>query len=276
MQIVMTLLVRDEQDVIRENIDFHLSQGVDFFIATDNRSVDTTAKILREYEKKGRLRYLYEGADDYQQCEWVTRMARMAFTEYGANWVINNDADEFWWPRSGTLRSTFANISHETNMVVADRANFVVTEDERGRFVHRMVYREAVSLNALGRPLPPKVAHRGCAAIDVAQGNHSVTGLDHPRSISGVIDILHFPIRSYRQLENKIVKGGAAYERNTRLPQSAGATWRQLYRQYKQDNGLHEYFMKHYYDTQRLHEQLETGVLVKDERLSSYFMQHGL
>ena len=38
MKIVMTLLVRDEQDIIRENIEFHLSQGIDYFIATDNIS----------------------------------------------------------------------------------------------------------------------------------------------------------------------------------------------------------------------------------------------
>ena len=100
MKLVMTLLVRDEQDIVRENLDFHLAQGVDQVIVTDNGSEDATVEILREYEARGVVRLLFEPTDDYSQGRWVTRMARLAAAE-GADWVINNDADEFWWPRAG-------------------------------------------------------------------------------------------------------------------------------------------------------------------------------
>ena len=40
MKLVMTLLVRDEDDIIASNIDFHLNRGVDFIIAMDNLSVE--------------------------------------------------------------------------------------------------------------------------------------------------------------------------------------------------------------------------------------------
>ena len=98
MKLVMTLLVRDEADIVSSNIDFHLDQGVDFIIATDNLSVDGTTDILRAYERRGVLHYIHQTDDDYAQHRWVTNMARLACTQFAADWVINNDADEFWCP----------------------------------------------------------------------------------------------------------------------------------------------------------------------------------
>ena len=60
MNVVMTLLVRDEEDILEANIDHHFAQGVDFVIATDNGSVDDTAGILERYEREGRLRLIHE------------------------------------------------------------------------------------------------------------------------------------------------------------------------------------------------------------------------
>ena len=95
MKLVMTLLVRDEADIVSSNIDFHLDQGVDFIIATDNLSVDGTTDILRAYERRGVLHYIHQPDDDYEQHRWVTGIARSACAEFAADWVINNDADEF-------------------------------------------------------------------------------------------------------------------------------------------------------------------------------------
>jgi hypothetical protein len=174
-------------------------------------------------------RLLFEHADDYSQGRWVTRMARLAAAE-GADWVINNDADEFWWPRAGSLKSGFEQLDDDVGLVVAHRRNFVPRPEDGRVFWERMTLRERVSLNPLGKPLPPKLAHRADPQIEVAQGNHKVEGAQlGERLDDDSIEILHFPMRTYAQFENKIVKGGRAYGRNRELPQRTGRTWRRLY-----------------------------------------------
>ena len=49
-------------------------------------------------------------------------------------------------------------------------------------------------------------------------------------------EVFHFPIRTYRQFENKVAKGGAAYARNTELPVQVGGTWRIFTRFFKRAN----------------------------------------
>jgi hypothetical protein len=48
MKIVMTLLVRDADDLIAPNLDFHLEMSVDHFIVMENLSTDKTRDILHE------------------------------------------------------------------------------------------------------------------------------------------------------------------------------------------------------------------------------------
>jgi hypothetical protein len=269
MQLVMTLLVRDEEDVLRANLEFHRAQGVDFFIVTDNKSEDSTPDIVKEYEAQGLAHYIFEGDDDYNQTAWVTRMARLAADEYNAGWVINNDADEFWWPRRGNLKSTFEAIEPAANILVAPRHDFVPVVEERDVFFRDMVYRKKFSTNAKGKPLPPKVAHRAHPEVIVAQGNHWAEGLGEPVLVENLIDIFHFPVRSYKQFTNKIVKGGQAYERNTTAAASAGGTWKTLYKEY-QKNQLIPYYRNQSYSPEQLAQGVFEGELISDRRLADF------
>ena len=107
MKLIMTLLVRDSEKLLRENLEFHLKQGVDYFIITDNRSVDRTSCIIEDYVAAGLAERIWEPDDTYSQGRWVTRMARRAAIAR-ADWVINSDDDEFWSASAGTLREVIA------------------------------------------------------------------------------------------------------------------------------------------------------------------------
>ncbi len=267
----MTLLVRDEEDIIESTLAYHLAQGVDFIIATDNGSRDGTVDILRRFESKGLLQLIHEPQDDFNQQEWVTRMARLAHTSHGAGWVINSDADEFWWPHRGDLKEFFSSVPMETGVIAVPRYNFVVEAEISGTpFHHRMTHRERASYNNVGQRLPAKAAHRGGGSVRVDQGNHEVTGAGPVRSADGSVSILHFPVRSYRQIENKISKGGAAYARNRSVPASTGGTWRRLYGDLQRDGNLRDYYHGLLHDGARLEARLELGEIVEDNRLRDF------
>ena len=102
--LVMTLLVRDEVDIVRDNLLFHLAGPVDHVIATDNGSQDGTREVLQEFSASGVLTLLDEPGDDYSQAVWVTRMADIALGRFGSAWILNNDADEFWMVETSDLR----------------------------------------------------------------------------------------------------------------------------------------------------------------------------
>jgi hypothetical protein len=270
MKLVMTLLVRDEADIISANIEFHLDRGVDFIIATDNLSIDGTTDILRTYEQRGVLHYIHQSDDDYAQHRWVTHMARLACVEFGAEWVINNDADEFWYPERGDLKQVLRTVSASCDAVAAKRHNFPPRPMANGSFfADTMTVRFRQSLTAFGMPISCKVCHRGFADIEVEQGNHSVRrGGQMLAAEQAPLTILHFPLRSYRQFANKISLGGAAYERNNSLDAAIGATWRHLF-QLWQRGELEDYYRARVVDDEAVERGLRKGHFVRDERVKT-------
>lgn len=240
----MTLLCRNESDIIAEQVAFHLAMGVDFIIAMDNASNDNTVELLSHYERAGRLRLLHQPARDYDQGGWVTGMARMAAEEHGADWVINSDADEFWWPRARDLKVTLGGLPDKVNIVVAERMNFRPTEVEMGPFYERMLVREHVSEKFRGGVLEPKVAHRAAPDATVIHGNHGAKLGDRllVNAPQGTIQIFHFPVRSRAQWTHKIEVGSAILDQYPDHPPWVTAGWRHMREHYLAQGKLGDFY----------------------------------
>jgi len=276
LKVVLTLLVRDESDIIQQNIEYHLSRGIDHIIVTDNLSVDGTREILLEYERQGVLELIDEKSDDYSQAKWVTRMAQLAARKYRADWVINSDADEFWWPETGTIQEALASFPVSTVAIQVARTNFVPIDDESGHPLRRMFVRERHSTNGKGKPLSPKVIHRGMADVQVRQGNHKISMPEGSTvDSSNQLIIFHYPLRTFQQLQNKIVLGGAAYERNMESPKQQGAVWKQLYSLHRESK-LEEWYRSQVQSQELLRRGIMEESLIEDRRLLNYLNERGL
>ncbi|WP_375414339.1 glycosyltransferase family 2 protein [uncultured Bradyrhizobium sp.] len=273
MRLILTLLVRNNQDIVAANIDYHLAMGVDHVVVTDNLSTDDTRNIVLQYVDRGVATLLDEPADDYNQSVWVTRMALLAGFELAADWVINSDVDEFWWPSSGDLKQTLSSVPADIGVIEARRVNFLPMRAGNGPFWRDMIWREVSSRNALGEMLPGKVAHRAAMDVIVGAGNHSVASATlAPTKADERITIFHFPIRSFEQFRDKIRLGGAAFQRNKQLTADIGHVWRKLY-EIEQSGGLSAWYEQIVHgDDPGLSASVAQGEVIEDTKLRDFLI----
>jgi hypothetical protein len=265
----MTMVVRDEQDIVAANLDYHLAQGVDVVLVTDHASTDRTPQILAEYARRDRVHVQRDDGESHDQVARVNRMLRAAAEEHRADWVIHADADEFWMPALGSLRDVFGSVPERFGYLQVERSNFVPLADDDRPFYERMVVRERRSVNLRGDPLEPKVAQRPEAAEGVVPGNHDLENpvMELAPGI-GALEVGHFPIRSFEQFERKVINTGTGYEHLAEREEGVGADQLELLRRQRAGE------LREHYDGQLLGREgveaaLANGDVVIDERVRS-------
>lgn len=280
MRLVMTLRVRDEDDILEENLRFHRAQGVDRFIALDNGSLDTTSEILDRWSDAGLLERLSRPASESprRRAEWITDLARRAATHHAADWVINNDADEFWWPLRGALRDTLAAIPERYAALSAPRAEFVPRPGTEP-WPQRLIYRERLSSTL------PKRAHRGHPEVTASPYMVRIPGEGPPAHRGRAwlrtnaerqrasdapvpapmwpVRVLHFPVRSAEQFRTRVERARGANRH------SGVARARELYAALAAGS-LERRYAEAAYDDDAIAAGLRSGELVEDTRLRDF------
>jgi hypothetical protein len=145
-------------------------------------------------------------------------MARLAATEHGADWVVNGDADEFWWPRGGSLQEVLAAVPRRYGIAQSFVRHFVPVTDDGRPFHERMTLRlsPTAPVNDPASPWRPyrKVVHRASPEIALVEGGHAVrSGELRPLRGWYPIECLHFPLRTPAQVERKGRAWGDAVEK---------------------------------------------------------------
>jgi len=222
VKVVEILLVRDEADIVDSHLAFNLNAGVDFVFAIDHESRDGTSDILESYAAAGVLKRI-PMSGRFREQEWRTTLARLASAEHAADWVVHSDADQFWWPRAGTLGEALAVVPESVGAVRCWDRVFVPMPDDGRHFAERMILRfvSTVPLNVPWsnyRPLP-RTVHRGDPHVRVSRGGHRISSRTlRPLDSWGPLEALHFPWRSVRQMEQKAGVMTRAFEAEVEVP----------------------------------------------------------
>lgn len=256
----MVLVVRDDADVVDAQIAFHLNAGVDFVIATDHSSTDGTADILDSYARDGYVRRLSEEGDA-RDTDWRAKMARLAVSEHGADWVIDSDADEFWMPRAESIKDILVAMPPRYGIVQSLVRVFLPRPDHGESFVDRMIVRRPVSsmrddeskgrLDWALRPI-----HRADPNMVVSRDRDVVLDGRVPLRAWYPVEVLRFPLRSLEQAERRAQQRSGPSETRSRIEEelfaanALGARWTELV-----------------VDDDELDRRVGDGSLVVDERL---------
>jgi len=242
--LTMTILVKNEADIIEKNIRFHAKKGVDNFVVMDNNSTDGTREILEKLSKEFEITIIDEKGV-YNQAKWMTKLTHIARKKYNPKFLIPNDADEFWWCE-GNLKEIIPNRAVTT----VDRFNFLLYEGLESwdkseyRVENPIFYRKNTQLSSekisiILTKISPKVIIKPKGLIWIRGGNHKALHLfnfkDYFKHYDKIkrfekIKVFHFPIRSFEQFKKNIenrrillqkgAKMGPHYKRWVRLLES--------------------------------------------------------
>jgi len=251
-KLVMTLLVRDEEDILEYNICHHLNQGVDFIIAIDNGSKDKTPEILDKYQKKGVLSFSVIKEHTYEQALWVSQMAKIAVNKFNATHLFHCDADEFWFPVDGNLKRVLPKRDEVFYVLVI---NYIPPQ---GLYDKAFSFRKFHYIVSRPYDYPSKLAKQRSYELllykypmkiltpkdftNITAGNHDVVA-DKPfkKVIHSKIFIHHFPIRSLQQFGERVIKGGSAMENSPIKDPNINWHIRSWYELYKKGELREEY-----------------------------------
>lgn len=277
VKIIMTLMVRDEADVVGTMLEHHRTQGIDHVVVTDNGSIDGTTEILQRFEAEGFATLWHDPVHRKQQHSTVTKMARYAATDLGADWVVNADADEFWVAvdPARTLREAIEAIDTPAPYVTVPVVNLTGAPAIDGTGLDRLRYRDLRSDDELfgtGIPFHPTAdaLHRAHPEVEIAQGNHFVAapGWGDGGGVVDSIEVLHLPWRSWRQYEHKVRIAGNAYRANPELQPSPRHHGMQDFRRWEGGRLEHAYVAKHP-TAAEIDALVASGSLVEDGRLAA-------
>lgn len=233
MKLVCISRVKNEIDIIEAFVRHHVAY-FDKLIIVDDASSDGTCEVLRAMREEGLpLVVLRQRTVGYEQSRHMTRLMHMAVDQFGADWVVPLDADEFIEPKEGTTLAEWLG-TREPSPVAVRWNNFVWRPEFDASSEPNPVVRLRLRLpprDDLNKVIIP--AQLIDERISLSQGNHHLerNGESLPAQQVDDVQLCHFPIRSVPQFASKVVIGYLQYSAMPHWDRNVGFQFEEPFRQ---------------------------------------------
>ncbi len=217
--IALISMIKDEDDIIYENLVWHFCVGFRKFILIDNNSTDNTRRLIEKFKNetlgKATVIVIEDPILEYIQSRITTGAMQFAHSTWPeVTWVFPIDADEFWYPNA-PLKDILANVPADKNVILTLQYDHMLTE-KADQFNHNLPFYEAILYrNKTLSGGIGKIALKADANLIIAQGNHNAITkrTQSLQYISGNLiglDMRHFQRRSLAQVQKKYWNGAQA------------------------------------------------------------------
>ena len=223
MRISALLGVKNEEELIKRCVDHLFAIGVDDIVIEDYGSTDSTLDILKQYSQDLVKIVNFDESQDTSKEVWGSREAAI-IRSIGADWVLLLDADEFWLPRTGSIRDGLRNSSapvlkvNRYNVVLGTQGAHFPENLSPDLYDQVMCYvkefdnfpKKLSASNSIawirGVPLP-KIAVRPQLISSISAGHHSALDQDgkrFPDCLMEDVVIAHLPFTSFDRFQRKV------------------------------------------------------------------------
>lgn len=218
IKLCMAMQVKDELDIVETNIRYHAKKGCEAFYIVDNGSKDGTYEVLEGLKSEFDIKLINDPTPDHNQAENMTMLTHLARRD-GFDWVIENDADEFWFPKSGDLKT---GLNRFDAVLRVNRFNVLPKLEEPNDWIKSPWHTlntihfdmhsdyEKGRNNFLFAPVLHKVMVNAHGLIGVGGGNHGARHVADKlkrKKFSGWNDnikIFHYALRSFERFKIKV------------------------------------------------------------------------
>lgn len=290
MRIGAILMHLDETDLLRRNISYHSSIGVDYFVICDRGSSVEAQQELDELSSSENIHHFRQPLYDAENITSETmRCARLAAVEemrrvFAPDWLFPADADEFWVPADGSLASVINAADSEHFKVSRFNAALVLgavqTPFQRMREANALLQQDIIvqreqltpeRMAANGIPwvfkaIGPKFMTSRTDFVEVMPGFHDLkySGNAH-RYVPPDLLILHLPFTTLERFSAKVAKIRRHLEHLGHTFRSNQARQWRWWSSIDDEDALQEEFGKQFFSANNLEELRTRGAVMAIE-----------